>query len=126
MSALQSGTDRTSSLEADGYSGTMRVLWLAAEYERVCRDCGWSWRVPRSVAWRRGRPVPGDAGGLGRALRISRADSAGTACMGKPARLRAEAAPFAAASRVVRELRSCPRCSSGRFLQRPFWPGSQV
>jgi hypothetical protein len=40
--------------------------------------------------------------------------------MGRPARLRAEAAPVLAASRAVGELRSCPRCGAGQFSQQPF------
>lgn len=99
----------------------MRIPWVPAEYERVCCDCGQAWRVPWAAAWRRGRKVAAPAVGLGSTLRDSRAAAArGTACMGRPARLRAEVAPVLAVSRTVGELRSCPRCGARRFSQRAF------
>ena len=97
----------------------MRIAWIPAEYERVCYDCGQAWRVPWATAWRRGRTVTAAADGLGPTLRDSRAAAArGTACMGRPARLRAEAAPVFAVSRIFDELRNCPRCGARRFSQR--------
>ncbi|HSZ49342.1 MAG TPA: hypothetical protein VK823_28650 [Streptosporangiaceae bacterium] len=99
----------------------MRMPWLPAEYERVCRDCGQAWRVPRAAAWRRGRTVTAPAEAVGPTLRDSPASAArGTACMGRPARLRAEVAPVLAASRASGELRRCPRCGAGKFSQHGF------
>jgi hypothetical protein len=96
----------------------VRIPWIAGEYERVCRDCGQAWRVPWAAAWRRGRTVTAPADVLGPTLRDSPAAAArGTACMGRPARLRAEVAPVLSASRAVGELRSCPRCGAGQFSQ---------
>src|ERR1700677_1654824 len=100
--------------------GRVRIPWVPGEYERVCRDCGQAWRVPWAAAWRRGRTVTAPAGVLGPALRDSPAAAArGTACMGRPARLRAEVTPVLAASRAAGELRSCPRCGAGQFSQQP-------
>jgi hypothetical protein len=97
----------------------MGIPWIPAEYERICRDCGQAWRVPWAAAWRRGRTVTVSTDGPGPTLRDSRAAAArGTACMGRPTRLRAEVAPVLAASRAVGELRNCPRCGAGRFGQR--------
>ena len=99
----------------------MRTPWIPAEYERVCCDCGQAWRVPWAAAWRRGRTVTAPADELGPALRDSRAAAArGTACMGRPTRLRAEVAPMLAVGRAVSELRNCPRCGAGRFKQHAF------
>jgi hypothetical protein len=96
----------------------VRIPWLPGEYERVCSDCGHSWRVSWAAAWRRGRTVSAAADALGPTLRDSRAAAArGTACMGRPARLRAEAAPVLAVSRAAGELRTCPRCGAGAFSQ---------
>src|SRR5580693_5730997 len=102
----------------------MRMPWFPAEYERVCCDYGQAWRVPWAAAWRRGRMVSAPADGLGPTLRDSRVAAAnGTACMGRPVRLRAEVAPVLAVSRTVGELRSCPRCGNRRFSQRAFRRG---
>jgi len=30
----------------------MHIRFFASEYERTCRECGYSWRVPRSIARR--------------------------------------------------------------------------
>ena len=69
------------------------------------------------MAWRRGRTVIR----LGPALRDSLATAArGTACMGRPARLRAEVAPVLTVSRIFGELRSCLRCGASGFSQRSF------
>jgi hypothetical protein len=103
-----------------GQYGEMRIPWRPADYERVCSDCGHAWQVPWAAAWRRGRTVPAPAQGLGAALRDSGAAAArGTACMGRPDRLRAEVAPVLAVSRAAAELQSCPRCGAGRFSQHP-------
>ena len=65
--------------------------------------------------------VTAAADGLGPTLRDSRAAAArGTACIGRPTRLRAEVAPVLAVSRAAGELRSCPRCGSGQFSQQPI------
>ncbi|MGH3224302.1 MAG: hypothetical protein ACRDPY_37405 [Streptosporangiaceae bacterium] len=101
----------------------MRLFWLAAEYERTCSDCGWSWRVPRSAARRRGRTPRSTAAGQPKSLLQTRAATGGTACMGKPARLRAEASPVIFASQAAGELRACPRCRGERFNQQPLRPG---
>jgi len=101
----------------------VRLPWIAAEYERVCLDCGQAWRVPWAAAWRRGRMLSGPASAVGATLRDSRVTAASaTACMARPDMLRADSAPGRAASGVISALRSCPRCGARRFSQRAFRP----
>ena len=55
----------------------------------------------------------------------ARAASAGTSCMGRPARLRAEASPFIFATQAVGALRACPRCGSEYFSQKRIPPAAR-
>jgi ribosomal protein S27AE len=83
----------------------MRLPWQPREYERTCGNCGYAWRVPRSVV--RTRPISGFTGSANRHRnwRVSVAD------------------PRVAGSEAIDEVeeayRCCPRCGSDRYTQRP-------
>jgi cytosine/adenosine deaminase-related metal-dependent hydrolase len=107
----------------------MRIPWITAEYERVCRDCGQAWRVPWAAAWRRGRRVTAPPDALGPTLRDGRAAAArGTACVGRPTRLRAEVAPVLAPIKLLTEAVSAnPARAFGHYPRKGVLaPGSDA
>jgi predicted nucleic-acid-binding Zn-ribbon protein len=83
----------------------MRLPWQPREYERTCGNCGYAWRVPRSVV--KTRPISGFTGPANR----SRYSRVGTAD------------PRVAGSEAIDEVdeayRCCPRCGSDRYTQQP-------
>jgi hypothetical protein len=90
------------------------IKWFAREYERTCANCGYSWRVPRSIA-RRGIPrmsgwrVSGGAfpGGFGRP--------------GGPgfAEARSDISSRAEQAEQMEGFRICAKCGVDKFTQRP-------
>ena len=79
----------------------MRIPWLTREYERTCADCGYVWRVPKSVAHPRMRGMPMTRGGGSVAAQAD-----------------AIAAQNAVLSERAEALRRCPHCESTRYKQR--------
>jgi ribosomal protein S27AE len=83
----------------------MRLPWQPREYERTCGNCGYAWRVPRSVV--KTRPISGFTGAAHRS-RISRAGVADPRVAGSEA-----------IDEVEEAYRLCPRCGSDRYTQQP-------
>jgi predicted nucleic-acid-binding Zn-ribbon protein len=83
----------------------MHLPWSAQQYERTCADCGYSWRVPREFARKRVLSVYGATSGI-------RGRGSG------PAAKADLQAGYAVAERAA-SFRTCPKCSSEQYSQRP-------
>jgi hypothetical protein len=90
----------------------MRLPWQAREFERTCADCGYTWRVPRSVARRK--------------RGISAFSHAPRGTFSAPIGSLDKSVPEIAASEELSEVSAayaqCPRCSSERYTQQPVRP----
>jgi predicted nucleic-acid-binding Zn-ribbon protein len=86
---------------------TIMGALFAREFERTCKECGYSWLVPRAVARRAWRGISAiSVGGATRA-----AASAGT-----PADL---SAGIEAHAEEMESYRICAKCGADDFTQRP-------
>jgi hypothetical protein len=81
----------------------MRLPWQPREYDRTCADCGYTWRVPRQFARSHVLSIYGaTSGAVGLAGPADAQLQAGRALVE-----RAEA------------LRTCAKCGSEHYTQRP-------
>jgi predicted nucleic-acid-binding Zn-ribbon protein len=92
-------------------NGLVGISWFAKEYERTCAECGYSWRVPRSIARRGTRTSPG--------FRLTRTTQPGS--IGQPgqndlARLQAN---IISRAEQMEAFRICAKCGIENFTQRP-------
>jgi hypothetical protein len=86
------------------------IGWPAREYERTCNECGYSWRVPRSVARRGVRGMSAfRVGGAASEVRLGSPGGPGFA--GLEAGIGARAAE-------MESFRICARCGVDNFAQR--------
>jgi hypothetical protein len=83
---------------------------FAREYERTCRECGYSWRVPRGAV-RQAKKFTGGGMRVSRGLTITgQMGMAGTSTMENNVGARAE---------VMEAYRICAKCGVDDFTQRP-------
>jgi hypothetical protein len=78
----------------------MHIPGLAQEYERTCDDCGHTWRVPRQLA-KHVKPLPLHGG------RVPYVDAADVPAYDRRVEL-------------FEAYRTCPKCSSEHYSQRPI------
>jgi hypothetical protein len=86
---------------------------FAREWERTCTGCGYTWRVPRSIARRgiRGLSGMGMSGiGMGSSIRASRSNPQGFSELNAQIEARAE---------QMEAFRVCAKCGADDFTQRP-------
>ena len=86
---------------------------FAREYERTCAECGYTWRVPRSIARRGIRGLAGlGMSGLdaAAATRASRSSPNGRGDLDAAIEARAE---------LMEGYRVCAKCGADDFTQRP-------
>jgi hypothetical protein len=82
--------------------------WFAKSYERTCRECGYSWRVPRSAARRGIRGISTITVGASREAGFP--GGAGLNELGGGISARAE---------TMESYRICAKCGVDDFTQRP-------
>jgi hypothetical protein len=82
----------------------MLVGFFARQWERTCAECGYTWRVPRSIA--RGA-IRGSMGGNARAAKMS-PRYGGDYRAGVEAR-----------ADLMEGFRTCAKCGADDFTQRP-------
>jgi hypothetical protein len=85
----------------------MALGYFAREYIRTCRECGYSWRVPRAIAHQAGRGMSA----------ITLRGSIGSAQ--QPGRIDGIAAAVGARADQIEAFRICARCGVDNFAQRP-------
>jgi predicted nucleic-acid-binding Zn-ribbon protein len=82
---------------------------FAREWERTCSECGYTWRVPRSIA-RRGIRGMSAVSFTGRTAAASWSSPIGTS------RIRAD---IEARAEQMEGFRICAKCGADNFTQRP-------
>ena len=82
----------------------VRLPWQAREYARICAECGYTWRVPRSAARQRIRS-------------ISMISTASRRSIDRP-ELAREINSISAENEVAQAFRHCPKCGGEQFTQR--------
>jgi len=89
----------------------MRIGLFAREYERSCQECGYSWRLPRSIA-RRGIHGIASIGVMGAARErgFGQPGGSGLADLQSSIASRAE---------LMEGYRICAKCGVDNFTQRP-------
>ena len=89
----------------------MRIRLRAAEYERTCAECGYTWRVPRSIARRGIR-------GMSATTFMGATREGG---FGQPGGqgLNRLAGGIAARAETMEGFRICAKCGIDKFTQRP-------
>lgn len=88
----------------------MRLPWRARDYERVCADCGYTWRVPRQFVRRRVQSISG--------ISVTAPRSARSRSAIDRSELAAEIQASMAISEEAEAFASCPECGSDRYTQR--------
>ena len=82
----------------------MRFGWQRPDLARTCGKCGYTWRVPRSVAKRRMRSISA----------FNVAPNSRTLDRGELAR---EIASISAENQALETYQHCPKCGAGQFTQ---------
>jgi rRNA maturation protein Nop10 len=90
----------------------MRLPWQARAFARTCSDCGETWQVPRQFARRHLQGISAF-----NAARMSRGRPGGTADWSE---LNTEVQASMAADQQYAVFRSCPKCGSESYTQRPI------
>jgi hypothetical protein len=94
----------------------MHFPWPAREFERTCADCGYIWRVPRGFVRRPFQSISGLSTGV--RIRGSAMDPRGL----DNSQLSAQVRAIEEIGEETEAFKSCPRCSSQQFAQRPVRP----
>ena len=89
-------------------NGLMAFGFFAREWVRTCDECGYSWRVPRSIARRGIRGMSGISAG-GQAISARYSPSGGSAF----------AAGVGARAAQMEGFQLCARCGVDNYSQRP-------
>jgi len=89
----------------------VHVRFFASEYQRTCRECGYTWRVPRSIARR---------GIRGMSAMTVRGATRGPMYTCNVHALKAD---IEARAEQMEGFRVCAKCGADDFAQRPV-PGS--
>ena len=89
----------------------MGISWFAKEYERTCAECGYSWRVPRSIARRGTR-------GSSR-YRLNATTQRGSLGQPKEGDLASLRANLNLRAEQMEAFRICAKCGIDNFTQRP-------
>jgi hypothetical protein len=90
--------------------------WLfAREWERTCAECGYTWRVPRSIARRGIRGLP--AKSVWGQARAGRSSPSGMSGFSSDIETRAE---------LMEGFRICAKCGADHFTQRPCPRGERT
>jgi predicted nucleic-acid-binding Zn-ribbon protein len=90
----------------------MPLGWLAKNYERTCRECGYSWQVPRSIARRGIR-------GISAFSVFGASKEVGFMQPGGPGLSDVEA-DIADRAELMEGYRRCAKCGADDFTQRPI------
>ena len=94
-------------------NGRVPFGFFAREYERTCAECGYTWRVPRSIARRGIRGVSGTGmSGIG-------AGGATAAARSVPGGYNDLSADVEARAELMEGYRVCAKCGADDFTQRP-------
>ncbi len=89
----------------------VRISLLASEYERTCQECGYSWRVPRSIARRRIRGISAiTVTGAAREGGFGQPGGPGLSDLQRGIGARAE---------TMEGYRICAKCGVDKFTQHP-------
>jgi hypothetical protein len=94
-------------------NGRVPIGLFAREWERTCSECGYTWRVPRSIA-RGGVRGPSGMGMSGVGARGS-----SQAVRSNPRSLSDLNAGIEARAELMEGLRVCAKCGADDFTQRP-------
>ena len=86
----------------------MGIGLFAREWERTCSECGYTWRVPRSIARR---------GIRGMSATTVRGATAGP--MHDTRNVDALSASIEARAELMEGFRVCAKCGADNFIQRP-------
>jgi predicted nucleic-acid-binding Zn-ribbon protein len=88
------------------------IGFFAREWERTCRECGYAWRVPRSIA-RRGI----------RGLAAVSVEGATQASWRSNSSLSGMQSGIAGRAELMEQFRICAKCGVDNFTQRPVRRG---
>ena len=94
----------------------MPIGFFARQWERTCRQCGYTWRVPRSIA-RRGTRGMSAVSFTGRTAAAGWRSPIGTS------RIRAD---IGARAEQMEGFRICAKCGVDDFTQRPCRRGETL
>jgi predicted nucleic-acid-binding Zn-ribbon protein len=90
--------------------GLVGLGLFAREWERTCSECGYTWRVPRSIARR---------GIRGMSAMTVRGATATPGPMNDTSNLGALSADIEARAELMEGFRVCAKCGADNFTQRP-------
>jgi predicted nucleic-acid-binding Zn-ribbon protein len=96
-------------------NGVMAFGFFAREWVRTCDACGYTWRVPRSIARRGIRGMSGISAG-GQAISARYSPSGGGAFQ----------SGIGARAELMEGFRLCAKCGTDDFSQRPVRRGEIV
>jgi hypothetical protein len=94
----------------------MQFPWPAREFERTCANCGYIWQVPRGFVRRPFQSISGLSTGV--RIRGSAMDPRGL----DNSQLSAQVRAIEEIGEETEAFKSCPRCGSQQFAQRPVRP----
>jgi hypothetical protein len=89
----------------------VRIRLFASEYERTCQECGYSWRVPRSIARRGIR-------GISAMTVMGATREGGFGQPGGPGLANVQSG-IGARAETMESYRICAKCGVDNYTQRP-------